>query len=91
MPVPLDVLHDWPVPGLYKNQIALAIARHQTLDWPSPEFVDYAQQRSQLLHSLADGLGIQVLSWGQTDWMSPREVCPRRARCSASTASASAT
>jgi hypothetical protein len=74
MPLPLDVLHDWPVPNLAENQVALVVARHETPSWPSPDAVDYAQQRSQLLHSLADDLGIPVLSWGQTDWVSPREV-----------------
>jgi hypothetical protein len=67
-------LHTELVPRPDENQIALVVARHQARLWPSAELADYAQQRSRLLHSLADDLGIQVVSWGEIDGTIPREV-----------------
>lgn len=74
MSIPLDRLREypqrWPDPG----QVSLAFARHQAASWPSPEVVQYARQRSDLIHQLVDDTGVPVVSWGQTDGDHPREV-----------------
>jgi hypothetical protein len=73
MSIVLDRLRaPFPQPG--QGQITLAVARHEAEVWPSPLLAEYAQQRSQLLHGLADELGVRITSWGETDGPIPREV-----------------
>jgi hypothetical protein len=62
----------FPTPA--KGQITLAVARHESEVSPSSPTTEYAKQRSQLLHSLADDLGVPVRSWGETDSAHPHEV-----------------
>ena len=74
MTVPLDRLRDFPLTTPGPGQIAMAVARHETAVWPSPELYTYAKHRAALIHELMDVEGIAVVSLGETDGAYPREV-----------------
>ncbi|MGH4009132.1 MAG: hypothetical protein ACRDTH_13420 [Pseudonocardiaceae bacterium] len=74
MTIPLQRLRDFELTTPGPGEISLAVARHEAEAWPSPEANAYAQHRAQLIHQLVDDTGVPVISWGETDSKSPREV-----------------
>jgi hypothetical protein len=74
MTIPLQRLRDFELTTPGPGEISLAVARHEAQAWPSPEADAYAQHRAQLIHQLVHDTGVQVISWGEIDSKSPREV-----------------
>jgi hypothetical protein len=74
MSLTLSRLRESFPPAPAEGLLTLVVARHEAEIWPSPAVSEYAYQRSQLLHGLADDLAVPVISWGETDGPIPREV-----------------
>ncbi|MDJ0334914.1 hypothetical protein QMG83_06730 [Salinibacterium sp. G-O1] len=72
--ITLERLHSFDSSKVAKGEYSLAVARQEAATWPSQEVLDFAAERSRLLHRLAEEDGVEVRAWGEVDGEIPREV-----------------